>query len=51
LTFIIKPIDCGNLARLVIAADESDAIWVTDFQTEEEQEGFQRVEATVYKIA
>ena len=35
----------------MVAPDECDAVWVADFEAEEEEEGFERVEAAVDKVA
>ena len=35
----------------MVAADQGDAIGVSDFQTKEEKEGFKGVETTVDEIA
>jgi hypothetical protein len=35
----------------VVSADESDAIRIADFEAEEEEEGFERVEAAIDKVA
>jgi len=35
----------------VVSADESDTIGVANFEAKEEEEGFERVEAAVDKVA
>lgn len=35
----------------MVAADEGHAVWVADFEAEEEEERFERVEAAVYEVA
>jgi hypothetical protein len=35
----------------VISADQGDAIGIADFEAEKEEEGFERVEAAVDKVA
>ena len=51
LTFIVKTVDLGDLARLVVAADEGHALRVADLERKEEEEGLDAVEATVYKVS
>lgn len=48
---VVEAVDGGDLARLVVAADQGDSVWVADLEREEEEEGFERVEATVDKVA
>ena len=50
-TLVVEAIHRGDLPRLVVAADEGDAVGVADFEAEEEQEGFERVEAAVDEVA
>jgi hypothetical protein len=35
----------------VVASDERDAVGVADFEAQEEEEGFKRVEAAVNEVA
>jgi hypothetical protein len=35
----------------VISADQGDAIGIANFEAEEEEEGFERVEAAIDKVA
>jgi hypothetical protein len=35
----------------VVAANQCDSVWVSYFEAEEEEEGFERVEAAVYEVA
>jgi hypothetical protein len=35
----------------VVPADQGHAIWISDFEAEKEQEGFQRVEPAVDEVA
>jgi hypothetical protein len=37
-TFVVKAIYCRYLARLVIATDQCHAVWISDFEAEEEEE-------------
>jgi hypothetical protein len=48
---IVEAINGGDLPRLVVAADQCYAVWVANFKAEEEQEGFERVEAAVDEVA
>jgi hypothetical protein len=34
LTLVVEPIHLCDLARFVVAADEGDAIWVSNFEEE-----------------
>ncbi len=49
-TLVVEAVDGSDLPRLVVATDERDAVGVSDFEAEEKQEGFQRVEATVNEV-
>lgn len=51
MTFVVKAIDLGDLTGLVVSANESDALWVTDFEGEKEEEGLYRVEASIDEVA
>lgn len=51
LTFVVEAVDLGDLAGFVVAPDEGYAVRVADFEEEEKEEGFDRVEATVDKVA
>ena len=51
LAFVIEPIHLRNLARLVVSADERDAIRVSHFEREQQQEGLDAVEPAVDEIA
>jgi hypothetical protein len=35
----------------VVAANESDSVWIPDFEDEKEEEGFDRVETAINKVA
>ena len=50
-TLVVEAVDGGDLARLVVAADQCYAVGVTDFEAEEEEEGLERVEAAVDEVA
>ena len=39
-TFIVEPIHLSNLARLVIATEDGDALGVSDLKSNEESDGF-----------
>ena len=48
---VVKPVDLRDLTRLVIATDQRDPIGVPYLEREEEEEGLDRVEAAVDKVA
>lgn len=48
---VIEPVYLGDLSRLVIAANERDAVGIADFECEQEQERLDRVEAAVDEVA
>ena len=50
LTFVVKAIDLSDLARLVISTDECNALGVTNFEGEKEEEGLYRVETSIDKV-
>jgi hypothetical protein len=50
LAFVVEAINLRDLARLVIPSDKCDAIWVANFENEEEKERLDRVEAAIYEI-
>ena len=35
----------------MVAANQGDSVWVSYFEAEKEEEGFERVEAAVYEVA
>ncbi len=39
-TFVIKAVDLGDLARFVISTENRDALRITDFEGNEESNGF-----------
>lgn len=51
MALVVKAIDLGDLTGLVVSTDEGDALGVTDFESEKEEEGFYRVETSVDKVA
>lgn len=51
LTLVVKSVHLRDLSRLVVPADERDAIWISHFERQEEQEGFDAVEATVHEVS
>lgn len=51
LTLVVKSVHLGDLPRLVVPADERDAIWISHFERQEEEEGFDAVEATIHEIS
>jgi hypothetical protein len=50
-TLIVKPVNLSDLPALVVAADECDAVGISDLEGKEEEESFDGVEATVDEIA
>ena len=50
-TLVVEPVDGGDLPRLVVPADQRYAVGVADLEAEEEEEGFERVEAAVDEVA
>jgi hypothetical protein len=51
LALVVEAVDLGDLPRLVVAADEGDAIRVADLEQEQEEKRLDRVEAPVDKVA
>ena len=49
-TFVVKAIYSRDLSRLVVAADQGDAVWVSYFEAEEKEERFKGVESTIDKV-
>jgi hypothetical protein len=45
--FVIEAVDLGDLAGLVVAAEDGDSLWEADFESDEEGDGFDRVVASV----
>lgn len=50
-TLIVEAVYCRNLARFVVSSDQRDAIWVADFETQQEQKRLETVKPSVDKIA
>lgn len=46
-TLIVEAVNLGDLARFVVAAEDGDAGWVSDFEGDEESNGFNGVIASV----
>ena len=51
VTFVIETIDLSDLTRLVISPYESDSIWISDFESEQEEKRLDTVETTVDEVA
>ena len=51
LALVVEAVDLGDLPRLMVAADEGDAIRVADLEQEQEEKRLDRVEAPVDKVA
>lgn len=45
--FGVEAVGLGDAAGLVVAADEVDAVWVAEFEADEEGDGFDAEEAAV----
>lgn len=45
--FVVEPVHLGDLARLVVSAEDGDALGVADFKGNEERYGLDRVVSTV----
>lgn len=50
-TLIVESVDCCDLTGFVVTTDERHAVWVADFEAEEEEEGFKGVETAVDEVA
>jgi hypothetical protein len=48
---IVEAVYSRYLSRLVVAANECDAIWVSYFEAKKEEEGLEGVETTVNEVA
>ena len=46
-TLIVETVDLGDLSRFVVSSEDSDALGVSDFESDEKSDGFDRVVATV----
>lgn len=51
LALVVEAVHLGDVPRLVIPADERDAVGVPDFEDQEEEKGLDRVEAAVDEVA
>jgi len=51
LTLVVKSIHLCDLPRLVVSTDQCDAIWVSHFERQEEEEGFDAVKATIHEVS
>jgi len=49
--FVVEAVDGCDLPRLVVPADERDAIWVPNLEAEKEEERFQAIESSVDEVA
>ena len=50
-TLVVETVDGGDLAQLVVAADERDLVRIADLERQQQEQAFQRVEAAVDKVA
>ena len=44
---VVKAVDLGNLSGLVVAAQDSDSLWVSYFQSDKQSNGFDRIVAAI----
>jgi hypothetical protein len=51
LTFVVKPVNLGNLPRLVVSTDESYSIRVSHFERQKKKESFDAVESSIYEVS
>ena len=51
LALFVETVDLGDLTGLVVAADQGDAVRITDFEAEEEGECFETEVAAVDEVA
>jgi hypothetical protein len=49
-TLVVEAVHLRDLPRLVVAADERDAVRIADFVRQQEEEGLDAVEATVDEV-
>lgn len=49
--FVVESVHLGDLTRFVVAAQDGDAVWVADFEGDEEGYGFHGEVAAVYVVA
>mmetsp|Transcript_37745 Transcript_37745/g.59635 ORF Transcript_37745/g.59635 Transcript_37745/m.59635 type:complete len:222 (-) Transcript_37745:107-772(-) len=50
VSLIIKPVNCGNLSRLVVPSQKSDFVWEFSLQSDQIGEGFETVVPSINKI-
>lgn len=50
LTLVVEAVDLCDLSRFMIPADEGDSFWVANFESEQEEECFDGVEAAIYEV-
>lgn len=51
LAFVVEAIHLRNLPRLMVSSDESYAVWVADFESEEKEKGLHAVKTSIDEIA
>lgn len=49
-TFVVEPINLGDLSAFMVASDKRDEIGISDLVSKEQQEGLDAIEASVYEI-
>ena len=50
-TLVVESVYRCYLPRLVVASDKGHPVWISHFQAEKEEEGFEGVEAAVDEVA
>jgi len=46
-TLIVEAVDLGDLARFVVTTEDGDSLWVSDFESNKESDGFDRVVSSI----
>lgn len=50
-TLVVESVNLCDLSRLVVPTNKRDPVGISDFESEQEKEGFDAVETAVDKIA
>ena len=48
---IIKPVDLGDLSTFVVTSNQSYSLWISDLQSEEEQECLDGIVTSIDEVA
>ena len=51
LTFVIKPVNLGDLPRLVVSTDERYSVRVSHFERQKKKESFNAVESSIHEVS